>query len=242
MKKVLVFQHVPHEGLGTIQTHLEKQNVAIAYCNLFDGHTPPKTLDHIDFVVAMGGPMNCDEVDRYPFLALERTCLEQAIKSDVPVLGICLGSQMLASALGACVYQANQKEIGWHAISISKEGMQDGLFRGASGNQATVLQWHGDTFDLPRNSVRLASSAICENQAFRSGSHTYGLQFHIEVTGSMIRNWIVENKEELESLSGLVYPSEIEAGIHLNEPTMETLAAPMYEIIFSPLKTGVKHA
>jgi GMP synthase-like glutamine amidotransferase len=135
------------------------------------------------------------------------------IKSKKPVLGICLGAQMIAHAVGAEVYAGDKQEIGWDRVDISPEGMEDPVLStiAVDGDQvAEVFQWHGDTFDLPKNSVRLSSSSAYDNQAFRYRENVYGLQFHIEVTPEMIREWFAEEKgdniEDMFRKSDAIYP------------------------------------
>lgn len=150
-------------------------------------------------LVVLGGPMNVDEEERYPFLRDEVRALQQASSLGVPILGICLGAQLLAKALGARVYPAKAKEIGFFRVQLTEEGGRDPLFR-TQGRFMTVFQWHGDTFDLPRDAVTLASSSVCPQQAFRYGRGAYGLQFHLEVTPGMVASWTREYVSELAGL------------------------------------------
>ena len=160
--------------------------------------------------------MNVDEVETYPFLAEEVQRLERAVEARLPVLGVCLGAQLLAKALGARVYPNKTKEIGWYEVELLPGVKDDPLFGGIAKPQAeakskvTVFQWHGDTFDLPPGAVRLARSEQCENQAFRYGRAAYGLQFHLEVTAEIIESWLCEggNCGELAGLS-YIDPAEI---------------------------------
>src|SRR5258706_4997986 len=132
--------------------------------------------------------MNVDEIEKYPFLFNELEVIEKMIVEKKPVLGICLGSQLIAKALGSKVYPNRYKEVGWHPISLTEKAATDPLFKEISQN-LNVLHWHGDTFDLPEGAVHLARSVRCENQAFRWGQSVYGFQFHLEATPSMIKNW-----------------------------------------------------
>ena len=160
MKKALVFRHVPHEGLGTLEPFLRHSQIAIEYCDLFANHPIPKTSTPYDFIISMGGPMNVDETNRFPFLMAERNFISEAIQSEKPVLGICLGAQMIARALGAPVYPGPQKEIGWYQIQLTEAGRRDPIFQGINELNPEVFQWHGDTFDLPRGATLLASAAL----------------------------------------------------------------------------------
>ncbi len=147
------------------------------------------SLDECEAVVSLGGPMNVYETDKYPFLDVEEDFLKKTLKKEIPVLGICLGAQLLAKAAGAEVRKAKHKEIGWCKIDLTEEGMRSPLFNGLNRN-LEVFQWHEDTFDIPGRGVRLAESQACINQAFRFGRNAYGLQFHVEVTPQMIGSWI----------------------------------------------------
>jgi GMP synthase-like glutamine amidotransferase len=137
------------------------------------------------------------EMDRTPYLKDEALFIKKAVHAHKHVLGVCLGAQMLAHVLGARVYPGGAKEIGWYDVTLTEEGMRDECMAGLavdSGKTARVFQWHGDTFDLPQGAVRLASSALYPNQAFRYGDHVYALQFHIEVTPGIVGGWLRNEK------------------------------------------------
>ncbi len=235
MKKVLVFQHVPHEGLGTIESFLKRSGIAIDYCGLFWESPIPKNSDDYDFVISMGGPMNVDEIDRYPFLRAERMFPSKAIQSGKSVLGICLGAQMIARALHAKVYPGPQKEIGWFPIRLPEAGKKDSVFRNVKDLNPIVFQWHSDTFDLPKGAIPLASSPLFPHQAFRFGKSVYAFQFHIEVTREMIYDWIQKGEEELKTLGRSVSKENIVRGIDKYESSLEELSEKVYEELFSPL-------
>jgi GMP synthase (glutamine-hydrolysing) len=167
--------------------------------------------------------MNVDQIDEYPFLRLEVEWIQQALAREVPVLGICLGAQLLAKAAGARVYANHAKEIGWYEIELTPEASDDSLFGGCERRQ-TVFQWHGDTFDLPSGAVCLARSELCERQAFRYRSKAYGLQFHVEVTAPMVEAWLSErvNRRELAGLPH-IDPQAIRASIPSALPRMRSL-------------------
>jgi GMP synthase (glutamine-hydrolysing) len=200
-KPVLILRHVPHEPAGTLENALAKAHLEFQYLDLF--HKYPGSLDCEQYLglIVMGGPMNVDEVEKYPFLGDEIPWIRQTIAAGMPLLGICLGSQLLAKACGAKVYPGPVKEIGWYPLELSIAASEDRLFAGC-GPTLTVFQWHGDTFDLPPGAVHLAQSALYRNQAFRIGPSAYGLQFHIEMTSEMIEDWLSEsgNCGELASL------------------------------------------
>ncbi len=189
MRRLLVFQHVAHEILGILDPILREAGFRIRYVNFERQPDAKPTLDRYHGLIVLGGPMNCDQTDRYPHLATEVALINEAIRMGLPVLGICLGSQLIARALGATVRKNPVKEIGWYTLNPTSDGAQDPLFSRLDATQQ-IFQWHGDTFDLPANAVRLASSPDCANQAFRYGENVYGLQFHLEVDEPMIRRWL----------------------------------------------------
>ena len=200
-KHALILRHVAHEPAGTLENALNKAGVEFRYLDLFAEH--PECFDFKDILglVVMGGPMNVDEVDRIRFWP--RTGLDPTGgRPGLPLLGICLGSQLLAKALGARVYPNGIKEIGWYPLELTAAAAEDRLFAGC-GPESTVFQWHGDTFDLPPGAVHLAQSPLCRNQAFRIGPSAYGLQFHIEMTAEMIDDWLAESGNSRELASGL---------------------------------------
>lgn len=210
MPRLLVFQHVAHEILGTLDPVLRNSGFRIKYVN-FERHpdiTPG--LGGYDGLIVLGGPMNVDEVERYPNLAREVHSIQSAVRSGMPVLGICLGSQLIAKALGARVYKNEEKEIGWYDLSPTEAGGRDPLMSHFSGTEK-IFQWHGDTFAIPHGAVHLAASAACAHQAFRFGHNVYGLQFHLEVDEPMIHRWLKApvNQRELESLHGVIDPAAI---------------------------------
>jgi GMP synthase (glutamine-hydrolysing) len=154
-------------------------------------------LNAFTHLIILGGPMAVYEMHLFPYLVSEADLIHAAIDAHKHILGVCLGAQMLAHALGARVYPGSRTEIGWHEVTLSDEGMGDPLMSVLalpSRKVAHVFQWHGDTFDLPERSVRLASSVLYANQAFRYGDRVYGLQFHIEVTPAIVHDWLVDEQ------------------------------------------------
>jgi GMP synthase (glutamine-hydrolysing) len=184
--RVLVFRHVPFEGLGLIGPVLEQRGISVEYADLYLPGARPRATEGFDGVIFMGGPMSVN--DDLPYLQWELQAITGAIERGRPLLGICLGSQLLAKALGARVYRNREKEIGWFDLEFAESAQSDPLFRGLPARE-TVFHWHGESFDLPPGATLLASSARCRNQAFRVGDRTYGLQFHLEVTPAMIADW-----------------------------------------------------
>jgi GMP synthase-like glutamine amidotransferase len=198
---ILVIKHIGIEGPGIIGEFFQNTNWELATIEL--GNTDsslfeerglselPKNLSGVEAIIFLGGPMNVYEEDKYVFLREENTFLKKAIEENMPVLGICLGAQLLAKACGAQVRKAEEKEIGWRQVNLTEDGTKDRLFLGLD-RCLDVFQWHEDTFDIPKDAIRLATSRHCRNQAFRIGKNAYGLQFHFEVTPEMIESWIEE--------------------------------------------------
>jgi len=189
MRRLLVFQHVPYEILGNLDPLLRDARFRIRYINF--GREPDAQPDVSKYngLIVLGGPMNCDEADRYPHLTTEIAAIQQAIRAGMPVLGICLGAQLIARALGGRVRKNPVKEIGWYELNPTEEGYKDPLCGKFAGSQQ-IFQWHGDTFDLPHGAVHLATSPDCANQAFRFQHNVYGFQFHLEVDEPMILRWL----------------------------------------------------
>ncbi len=210
MRRLLVFQHVPHEILGTLDPLLRDAGFRIRYVNFGRNPDAVPDLDRYHGLIVLGGPMNCDQVTRHRHLVTEVAAIQAAIRAGKPVLGICLGSQLLARALGATVTRNPSKEIGWYDVAPTKDGEKDPLFRHFEASEK-IFHWHGDTFAIPHGAVHLAASADCTHQAFRFGHNVYGLQFHLEVDEPMIHRWLRApvNLRELDSLVGVIDPAVI---------------------------------
>jgi len=192
----LIIKHVDIEGPGLIEYCLKQENISYQVHNLKPGVHLPK-LDDLTHIVILGGPMNVYEVDRYPFLREEDLFIKEAIQRGKSILGICLGAQLIAKALGAKVFKAPVKEIGWYDVSLTRIGSIDPLFSKLP-KTFSVFQWHEDTFEIPHSATLIATSSPVPYQAFRYGNNAYGLQFHLEVTGEMIRKWMETYGEEFE--------------------------------------------
>jgi GMP synthase (glutamine-hydrolysing) len=219
MAKLLVCQHVAFEILGTLDPLLRRAGFRIRYVNFGrDPHAQP-SLDGYAGVVILGGPMNVDQTARHPHLLTELRLIDQALDKAIPVLGICLGAQLIAKALGAGVRQNGEKEIGWYDVTLTKEGKTDPVLAHFRDTEK-VFQWHGDTFDVPGEAERLAVSSGCQNQAFRFRSNVYAFQFHLEVDEPLIARWLSVpiHRKELESLKGRIDPDTIrrETSVHVD--------------------------
>ncbi|MBI3311945.1 MAG: type 1 glutamine amidotransferase [Candidatus Omnitrophica bacterium] len=203
MAKVLVLQHTPPEILGTISDALDRAGVSAQYIRGFQGEPIPRELSGAGGLIVMGGPMGVHDRNRMLFLKEELNLIESALKAGKPILGVCLGSQLLAHALGARVSRADRKEIGWHLVRLTEEGKADPLFSGVESS-FFAMHWHGDVFNLPTGAVPLAFSEQTPLQAFRHGRNAYGLLFHLEITENIIREMIRTFSDELseENLDG----------------------------------------
>lgn len=191
---ILIIKHVDIEGPGLIENCLKQENILYQILNLNSNIHLPK-LDDFTHLVILGGPMNVYEEDRYPFLKDEDLFIKEAIQRRKRILGICLGAQLIAKALGAKVFKAPVKEIGWYDVSLTRIGSRDPLFSNLP-KRFPVFQWHEDTFETPKAGKLVATSSLVPHQAFRYGDNAYGLQFHLEVTEEMIQEWMETYKEE----------------------------------------------
>lgn len=210
--------------MGTIATALEKAGISHRTVDTAVGRPSFPPVRSIAGLVVMGGPMGVYETDRYPFLKRELVYIRNVIDAKKPVLGICLGAQLIAHALGARVYPNRKKEIGWYRVRLTPEGKKDPLMKG-SPSSPWVFQWHGDTFDLPRGARRLASSPLCKNQAFRFGTNVYGLQYHLEVDKAMVLEWLEQPGAEKElSLLGPRTRSKMKADLPRRLPGLGPVA------------------
>lgn len=211
MKKidVHVLQHVPFEGIGSISSWLDAQKAEVSYTRFFsDAAFPP--LKGLDLVIAMGGPMSVNDESAFPWLGPEKQFIRDAVGRGVALLGVCLGAQLIASAMGARVYRNMQKEIGWFPIQATPGTTASFRFP----DKCTVFHWHGETFDLPDGAVRLARSAACENQAFQIGPQVIGLQFHLETTPESVRAILDNCRNELESGPYIQTESQLRSAPH----------------------------
>lgn len=193
MKKILIITHDESNGLGTLGEFLKCRRLSIKTAKPCKGEIFPANPRQFAAVITMGGPMGVYDEDRYAFLRKEAELLEQAIESNIPVLGICLGAQMIARACGARVVKAAGQELGWKNVFVTNEGKRDILFQGLP-DVMKVFQCHEDTFEIPHGGLLLATANGCPNQAFRYGN-AYGLQFHVEITSEILMEWFNGNPE-----------------------------------------------
>ena len=204
--KVLAFRHVPFEDTGRIAPILEERGIVCDYADLYKPGAAAPAVSPYAGLIVLGGPMSAN--DALPFLEQERKIVGEALERGQPLLGVCLGSQLIAHCLGARIHRNPQKEIGWFDIHFTEAAEKDTLFRGIRGPE-TVFHWHSDTWDLPDGAERLAWSDACGNQAFRYGGNVYGVQFHLEVTPTMIADWQLqdENCGDVRELPAPINPT-----------------------------------
>ena len=205
---ILFVKHIDIEGPGTLDGFLKTKGITFKTVDVSKGESLPQDIGEFKAIVILGGPMNVYEEDKYPFLRSEDLLIKDALTKDIPIMGLCLGAQLIAKAVGASVSTAKEKEIGWYYVNLTSQGMEDPMFRGL-GNEFKVFQWHGDTFAIPDNGAHLAFSKACANQVFRYNDNVYGLQFHLEVTKEMVREWLDAYSDEILSLNGLVSRDDI---------------------------------
>ncbi|RJP61716.1 MAG: type 1 glutamine amidotransferase [Candidatus Auribacter fodinae] len=189
MRRLHYFQHIKCEGLGFIQDWASSRNYTITKTTFFSDDYSFPSLDAFDWLVIMGGPMNVDEDSLYPWLIKEKQFIASAIRSGKTVIGVCLGAQLIARALGAKVYRNKHMEIGWFPVEMIPEAMNHPFLAGLP-SQYTPLHWHGDTFDLPEGATRFVTNEACRNQGFVYGNTVIGLQFHLEFTPDTIKGLI----------------------------------------------------
>ena len=232
----LVVRHLELEDIGTIASVLAKLQIPYRYLDVYRGEPVPSDVAGLSGLIVMGGPMGVYEADLYPFLTAEMNLIRDAMEHSFPVLGICLGSQLIAGALGARVYPGPHKEIGWHPVEVVKR--DDPL---ASGLPSTfpALHWHGDTFDLPARAERLFRSRFYENQGFRFGRNVYALQFHFEIDAAMIDDWLADKgcQREIAAVPGLS-AATIRADTQRNADGLERLSQQVFTRFFEAVDRG----
>ena len=228
MGPILILQHHPVETPGVFAEVLAERGLAAQTIRPDLGHSFPSDPGAFAGVIAMGGPMGVYEEERYPWLREEDRLIRAAIARDQPMLGICLGSQLIAKAAGVRVAPGPEKEIGWYPLRLTDDGRKDPLFVGFP-ESFEGFEWHGDVFDLPAGAVSLAASARYPHQAFRVGRRVYGLLFHLEVTAPMVRVMSNAFKQEVVALGDPSRTSAILADLDRRAPALNALARRLFE-------------
>lgn len=233
---VLAIKNISVEGPGTLGLFLKQKGFKFTYVDFEKGDKLPPSPEGFSLVLFMGGPMNVYEEDKYPFLADELKFIEKCLLSGVKMVGLCLGAQMFARALGAKVKKNHKKEIGWFDLQFTSDGLEEPLFKGLP-NKFQVFQWHGDTFDIPAGAKWLASSELCANQAFVYKT-ALGLQFHLEIEGERdVKEWSEMYIEELKRERGErgmeIILSETRRGMPLLLPNAERFYENLHEWILA---------
>jgi len=195
-RKIHCFQHVAFEDLGCIGNWIDQNNHKLTYTKFYEEHSIPEPEDY-DWLIIMGGPMGIYDNEQYQWLDEEKIAIKKAIDANKTVIGICLGSQLIADVLGEKVYRNPEKEIGWFEIKLTEQAKTANLFVGQTAEKRMVFHWHGDTYNIPANSIHLAYSSCCKSQAFLYNENVLGLQFHLEVTEQSLQNMIKNAGNEL---------------------------------------------
>jgi len=218
--RVHTLLHVPFEGIGCIADWIAKNNFSQTETRLWENANLP-ALEHFDLLVIMGGPMSVDDEKKFHWLHHEKIFIEETINQGKQVLGICLGSQLIANVLGAKVYQNNLKEIGWFPVRMNENA--DNTLLHFFPKEFITFHWHGDTFDLPQGATHVAQSEACLHQAFTYGDNVVALQFHPEMTQASMREMLKEGDAELVPAMYVQPAEEILAQLHYADAQNELL-------------------
>ena len=229
MSRLLVFQHVAAEPLGTLDALIRQRGHRMRFVNFERDPQAQPSTDRYRGLIVLGGPMNVEDREHRRHLLTEMRAIESMLRQDKPVLGICLGAQMLAHVLGAPVVRHEAPEIGWHPLHLTEAGRADPVLA-HHADAAPVFQWHRYRFDVPSGAVHLAETAHCGPQAFRHGDNAYGFQFHMEVDRPLIARWL-SNRAYLEELAGHGHPvdaTQVLAQTDDHLPAMRTQAEAVF--------------
>jgi GMP synthase (glutamine-hydrolysing) len=233
MAKIWVLQHHPGENLGSIADALEGAALAWQYVRVFNQQPIPRDMKGAGGLIILGGAETVYQLDRYPYLRDEIALIENALAEGKPMLGVCLGSQLLAAALGVQVRRGVQREIGWYPVRLNDAAREDRLLSGLP-HEFVAMHWHGDVYDLPSGATALASSELTEVQAFRHGANAYGIQFHAEMTREILTALVGEFGEGLKrvGIDGDAIATQAEA--HL--PKLEAIGGQIFGRWAAPIQ------
>lgn len=205
LKRAIVIRHLAFEDLGCYAKVLADNDIEVHYLEAAQDDLTAIDASTDDLLIILGGPISVNQGDIFPFIEQELALLKQRLVLDKPTLGVCLGAQLLAHALGAKIYPGKEKEIGWSPLALSPAGERGALRHLAP--PLRVLHWHGETFDLPAGAELLASSELYPHQAFAYGKRVLGLQFHAECTAHGLESWYLGHIGEIEQTPGLSVPA-----------------------------------
>ncbi|MHB1419622.1 MAG: type 1 glutamine amidotransferase [Bacillota bacterium] len=199
--RALIIQHVELEGAGLLEKVFGEIGVVMDIRQMWKHDPLPGSLGDYGVMVILGGPMGADDEAEYPYLISLKELIRTAVDQSITTIGICLGGQLIARALGAVVKKNPVREIGWYPVKLTAAGKHSPVFDGFA-DEFMVFQWHGDTFDIPAGAHHLAVSSQCSNQAFSYGEHILAFQFHLEVSPDIVEMWAAAYQDELEEFGG----------------------------------------
>ncbi|WP_213773750.1 glutamine amidotransferase [Bradyrhizobium sp. dw_78] len=215
-RSAVALRHVAFEDLGLLAPVMEREGWDVSFCEAAVDDLTHHSIRSADLIIVLGGPIGVYETDDYPFLTSELALIEYRLSRNLPTLGICLGSQLMAKALGGRVFKGPVKEIGWGRVQLTEEGMSSCL-GSLQSDDAVVLHWHGDSFDLPSGATRLASNENYENQAFAYGNTALALQFHLEADPRQLEEWYIGHTVELAAAKVSIAGLRASARRHSND-------------------------
>lgn len=228
-KHALVLSHVAFEDLGSLQPELSKRGFRIQTIHASTARFPLPAAETCDLLVVLGGPIGVYDTDDYPFLKDEIACIRARLAAKRPILGICLGAQLMAAALDARVYPGSHgAEIGWFPLQAADAGRTPDWFAPLLAPELSAFHWHGDTFDLPHGAQPLAKSQMYANQAFAIDSFALGLQFHPEVSAEGLESWYIGHASELHANG--IKAKNLRAASHKNAPALEQAAGTFWKL------------
>lgn len=198
MKTLAIIQHLRFENLGSFEQTLSEHNFKFIYSEAGIDDLSRKEIVDSDLLIVLGGPIGANDEEKYPFIKHELSILKHRLQNNLPLLGICLGAQLMAKALGAKVYPASEKEIGWKPLRITDAGKKT-LVMHFNPEKTSMFHWHGDTFDLPANATLLASTDVCQNQIYSYGETAIGFQCHPELIPASIERWFIGHAHEINT-------------------------------------------